>query len=463
VKVVNSALPGGGLVAGTFNGQLLVQSSGGNVTIPVAVVVGPNVFSPLAPLNFNMTLGGSNPTPQTFSVTSTGTAFNFYSEAVATGKGGNWLSISPSSGVHTTPTTITATVNGSALVAGVYVGEIVFFQYANNTMQMIVPVTLTVTDPHLPATINATGGTPQSATVAKNFANPLVATVLDSSSNPVSGVLVTFNPPTSGASGIFSCGNTAITDSNGIATSQIFKANTKSGKYTVTATAKALTTSPGFSLTNLPGPPDTITATAGTPQSTTINTAFPTNLGATVQDVYGNPVPGKTVTFDAPTTGASGTFAGGVNTAKTNSNGVATAVVFTANAIAGSYTVTANIGALTTDPGFALTNLAGAPASVTATGGTPQTTAVNTAFANPLQATVRDSGGNPVPGVTVTFSAPTSGASGTFAGGVNTAATDSQGVASSAIFTANGISRSYTVTGKVGTLGTNPGFQLTNQ
>jgi hypothetical protein len=460
---VNSALPGGGLVAGNFNGQLLFQSSGGNVSIPVTVVIGPNVFSPLTPLSFNMTLGGSSPAPQTFSVASTGTAFNFYTVTVATGKGGNWLTTSPNTGVHGTPTTITASVNGSGLQAGTYAGEAVFFQYPNNSMQMVVPVTLTVSDPRVPTSIAATGGTPQSTTVTKNFANLLMATVQDSSAHPVSGLLVTFNPPTSGASGIFSCGNTAITNSNGIAISQIFTANRIAGKYTVTATAKALTTSPGFVLTNLPGPPASIAATAGTPQSTIVNTPFATNLAATVKDVFGNPVPGKTVTFNAPTSGASGTFTGGVNTAKTNSNGVATAAVFTANDTAGSYTVTADIGTLTTNPGFALTNLAGAPASITATGGTPQTTAINTAFAELLEATVKDSFGNPVAGMTVTFNAPTSGASGTFAGGVNTAVTDSAGVATSAVFTANGTAGSYVVTGNAGTFVTSPGFQLTNQ
>jgi uncharacterized protein YbbK (DUF523 family) len=410
-----------------------------------------------------MTLGGSNPASQNFSVASSGTAFNFYTVTVATGKGGNWLTTSPNTGVQSTPTTITATVNGSGLQAGVYAGEVVFFEYPSNTMEMVVPVTLTVTDAHVPATIKATGGTPQSVTVNKNFANLLTATVQDASANPVSGVLVTFNSPTSGASGIFACGNTAVTNANGVATSQVFKANTIAGKYTVTATANALTTSPGFVMTNIAGPPASIAATAGTPQSAPVTTAFTTNLAATVKDIYGNPVPNNTVTFNAPTSGASGTFAGGVNTAKTNSAGVATAAVFTANTIAGSYTVTAGTGTLTTSPGFALTNLAGAAASITATGGTPQTAAVNTAFANPLEATVNDSFGNSVAGVTVTFNAPTTGASGTFAGGVNTATTNSAGVATSAVFTANGTAGSYTVTGKTGTVTTSPGFQLTNQ
>ena len=50
-----------------------------------------------------------------------------------------------------------------------------------------------------------------------------------------------------------------------------------------------------------------------------------------------------TVTFTAPGSGASGTFAGGVNTAVTNALGVATAPTFTANSIAGDpYNVTAS-------------------------------------------------------------------------------------------------------------------------
>jgi hypothetical protein len=137
----------------------------------------------------------------------------------------------------------------------------------------------------------------------------------------------------------------------------VFTANTKAGAYTVTGAADGLTTTPGFALTNKPGPPASIAATGGTPQSTKVNTPFSTNLAATVNDTYGNPVPGVTVTFNAPASGASGTFAGGVNTATTNAQGVATAAVFTANNIAGDYVVTATAGAFTTNPGFALTNI----------------------------------------------------------------------------------------------------------
>src|SRR5262249_19292022 len=42
-------------------------------------------------------------------------------------------------------------------------------------------------------------------------------------------------------------------------------------------------------------------------------------------------------------------------------------------------------------------------ATLTASGGTPQATAVNTPFAQPLRATLRDGGGNPVAGAAITF------------------------------------------------------------
>ena len=79
-------------------------------------------------------------------------------------------------------------------------------------------------------------------------------------------------------------------------------------------------------------------------------------------------------------------------------------------------------------------------------GGSPQNTQISTAFANPFKVQVKDAGQNPIPGMTVTFSAPGSGASGTFAGGVNTAVTNASGIATAAAFTANTIAGSYAVT-----------------
>ncbi|OLC92743.1 MAG: hypothetical protein AUH86_18145 [Acidobacteria bacterium 13_1_40CM_4_58_4] len=316
------------------------------------------------------------------------------------------------------------------------------------------------------ASITATAGTPQSTTINTAFATQLQATVKDSFGNPVSGVLVTFTAPTSGASGTFAGGvNTATTNVSGVATAPVFTANsTAGGPYTVTASASGVATPANFSLTNLGNPPANVVATAGTPQSATINTAFAAQLQVTVTDSSNNPVSGVTVTFTAPLSGASGTFAGGVNTATTNASGVATSAVFTANSVAGGpYTVTATVSGVATPANFSLTNLTGAAASITATGGTPQSATVNTAYTTQLQATVKDSGNNPVSGVTVTFTAPTSGPSGSFAGGVNTATTNSLGVATAAVFTANSIAGGpYNVAASVVGVATPANFALTN-
>ncbi len=110
------------------------------------------------------------------------------------------------------------------------------------------------------------------------------------------------------------------------------------------------------SSSSTPPPPPTIaiSATAGTPQSATIGTAFATQLQVTVTS-NGSPDSGATVTFTAPSSGASCTLAS--TTATTNSSGVATTTC-TANSTTGSYNVTATTSGATTPATFALTNTA---------------------------------------------------------------------------------------------------------
>jgi hypothetical protein len=102
------------------------------------------------------------------------------------------------------------------------------------------------------------------------------------------------------------------------------------------------------------------------------------------------------------------------------------------------------------------------PGVITATAGTPQSTFAGSGFPTKLQATVTNSLGYPSPGVTVTFTAPGSGPSGTFPGGSNVVAvaTDSAGVATTPPFSANRLPGSYGVTASGAGLATN--FALTN-
>ncbi|MEO6931099.1 MAG: choice-of-anchor Q domain-containing protein, partial [Chitinophagaceae bacterium] len=88
-----------------------------------------------------------------------------------------------------------------------------------------------------------------------------------------------------------------------------------------------------------------------------------------------------------------------------------------------------------------------APASVAATSGTPQSTFPASAFTQALQVVVKDAAGNVLPGVKVIFSAPETGASGTFVGALptDTLITDANGLAIGSVFTANEINGNYLV------------------
>ena len=106
----------------------------------------------------------------------------------------------------------------------------------------------------------------------------------------------------------------------------------------------------------------------------------------------------------------------------------------------------------------------GPAASIVFVAGASQSATVNTAFSTSLQVTVRDFLGNPVPNVVVTFSAPKSGASGTFPGSALTvtATTNGAGVATAPTFTANGITGTFTVTAAVAGVTAPAIFSLTN-
>jgi N-terminal glycosyl-hydrolase-114-associated domain/Galactose oxidase, central domain len=314
-----------------------------------------------------------------------------------------------------------------------------------------------------PASIVTVSGTPQSVAVSTPF-KLLVVNVKDAGGNSAPGVPVTFAAPASGASCTL-LGTPVGSDGSGTAAA-FCTANATTGSYVVTAKVAGVSTVLSFALTNTSASAvaASIAAYGGTPQSATVTTAFAIPVSAIVRDSSGNPVSGTIVTFAAPASGASGTFAGGVVTATSNAAGVATSSAFTANASAGSYIVTAAIAGVTNQAGFLMTNTAKAAvaASIAVTSGTPQSATVSTAFANPLVVTVKDSSNKAVSGVVVTFAAPTTGASGAFAGGVTTATTNASGVATSPVFTANATTGAYTVTASVAGVTAKANFALTN-
>ena len=217
-------------------------------------------------------------------------------------------------------------------------------------------------------TLSLVSGNGQSATVAAAFSNPLVVKDVDQYGNLVSGVTVTFTAPTSGASGTFTTSSTAVTGSNGQATSNTYTANTTAGgPYNVVASATGAS-SVSFPETNTAKyHRHTITATSGSGQTTTVGMAFANPLVATMTDQYGNPVSGVTVTFTPPASGASGSFTTSA-TAVTGANGVATSNTYTANTTAGGpYNVVASATGVTS-VNFSETNRVALTASSVASG-----------------------------------------------------------------------------------------------
>ncbi len=101
--------------------------------------------------------------------------------------------------------------------------------------------------------------------------------------------------------------------------------------------------------------PAAINAVSGGGQSATIGQAFANPLVVNVTDANGNPVSGATVTFTAPSSGASATLSS--MTATTSSNGNAS-VTATANGTAGTsaYQVSASVAGVSTLATFSLTN-----------------------------------------------------------------------------------------------------------
>jgi len=148
VSVNPANIAGGGLLAGTFTGQVVLETPGNTVTIPVAYNVGSPVYSQVNGLDFNMVAGGASPLPQLISIPSTGAAILSVA-TVSTSTGGNWLNISPAVGNYgygyNTPFQIIVSPSPAiTLGPGKYTAEIILIQDASTEESMVIPVTLTI-------------------------------------------------------------------------------------------------------------------------------------------------------------------------------------------------------------------------------------------------------------------------------------------------------------------------------
>ncbi len=243
-----------------------------------------------APLVATVTTGGS----PTSGVTVTFTA-------PATGATGTFAG-----GVNTATTNASGVATSAAFTAGTTAGA---YTVTASVSGVSTTASFSLTNTAgAAATITATSGSGQSAVTGAAFAAPLVATVLDSHSNPVSGATVTFTAPASGASGLFATSGAATetdtTNASGVATSSTFTANaTAGGPYNVTATVGGVLAAANFSLTNTVPPP--IAVTFG-PRVGSLQVSGGTGITAFVANDSANA--GVTWTVTCGSAGLCGTF-----------------------------------------------------------------------------------------------------------------------------------------------------------
>jgi len=231
-----------------------------------------------------------------------------------------------------------------------------------------------------PQGVAVSGGSPQSTSVGQQFNSQLSVTVTNGGTSVGQGLPVTFTDASGDGTFADSGTNTtvAITNPNGVATAAPFVAGATAGgatgQYTVVAQPEGDLSTASFTLSNTIAPATITAAGSSTPQTASVGTPF-APLTVTVMDgSTPTPVPvaGALVTFSAPSftfdtdaghdTTSSGLFADSgttTTTAWTDASGVATAAIFTANDLPGSYNVSATVvvkSGSTLSVNFALTN-----------------------------------------------------------------------------------------------------------
>ncbi len=281
------------------------------------------------------------------------------------------------------------------------------------------PVTFTATaTAAAAATIAVSTGNGQTAVAGQTVATPPAVLVADQFGNPVSGVSVTF--AVSGGGGSLT-GGAQTTNGSGIATVTSWTLGTTAGANSLSATSAGLTGSPvSFTATGTAGPATSIAINAGNNQTAIAGSAVATDPAVKVSDVNGNGVAGVSVTFSV--TGGGGSVTGGSQV--TNASGIATVTSWTLGGTVGANALDATAAGVG-NVSFAATGLVGPAAILAKSAGDNQATSVDSTVPIDPAVLVTDINGNPVSGVSVTFSVLTGG--GSITGGAQT--TNASGIA----------------------------------
>ncbi len=264
---------------------------------------------------------------------------------------------------------------------------------SNNSMSFLVvhgPVSATV------STVNAS---PASVTADGTSTSTVTVTLVDAFGNPVSGKNVVLSQPGSTSSTISSASGSS--NSSGVVTFTVTDTTAEVVTYSATDTSDGTAISGTGIVTFKAG---TVSATessvSASPVSVNANGTATSTITVLLEDTFGNPVSGKTVTLTQPGSGhsiigaASGTStAGGVVTFIVKDS-TAQAVTYTATDTSDSITVSGTARVIFYGPAAnPESSVNSSPASVIANGTSTSTISV----------ILLDANGNAVPGKTVTL------------------------------------------------------------
>ena len=246
-----------------------------------------------------------------------------------------------------------------------------------------------------PSTVAAVSLLQQSAAAGALVGSPPSVIVRDNAGNGVPNVTVTF-AVTSGGGQL--TGATQTTNAQGVATVASWRLGTATGTNTVNATVTGLTPVT-FTATATAGTPTQLTIVAGDSQTAQVNRPVAIAPQVRVLDAAGNGAAGVAVLFQVATGGGTAV----VGNTVTGSDGRATIGAWILGSTPGENTLTATV-----------TGLPPVTFTATATGGTavsmqPLSLVTQNGVAgqnatSPPSVVVRDALGNPVAGVSVTFS-----------------------------------------------------------
>lgn len=238
-----------GITSGPLSGNIQITASGVNnspLNVPVTLNVSSSTLTvPATPLTFNYTIGASTPVAQSVSVSGTsGISFT-----TSTGAASAWLSATPSG---TVPSSVSISVNPSALSAGTYNGTVTVTSAGAAGSPAGIPVTLNVTAPVLtasPSQLNFSYQLGSTTPVAQSISVGDTSSVNFTATATSSGSWLSVTPGTGATSGSVS----VTVNTTGLA------ANTYNGTVTIAATGA---TSQVVSVSLVVTPP-TVTASPG--------------------------------------------------------------------------------------------------------------------------------------------------------------------------------------------------------